>query len=76
MKLYETIMGRDGPICKLIGTGDCNNCKAKQFKMTILPYKGLNKNIYKRIKRCWVCVQWNIIQEYIQFIKIELGLKE
>lgn len=52
MNVYENIMGNGGPICRLIGSGDCDNCKAKKLKLKLLPYNGINKKIYRCIKRC------------------------
>jgi hypothetical protein len=50
--IYEKLMGNGGVVCKLIGSGDCKNCKARDFKLSIIPLNEDTKRIYRIIKRC------------------------
>lgn len=44
-------MGNGGPVCHLVGSGDCDNCDAKRFKLKVIPYKGPVRTIYKIVSK-------------------------
>lgn len=50
MGIYKFLMGNGGIVCKCIGSGDCDNCHAKDIKLKVIPLNSFTLRIYKWCK--------------------------